>query len=169
MENELLSTEEKVLEHYLNIMKNYEIGSENHTKALKAYMELKDRVIQSTKIENEKYYKDRELELKEKQLRHEKCYKNHELRLKERQLDNEEYYKTHELELKEKQLENDKSNNKKSLVIESLKAIVPMGLFIGNCIFQSIWIKRLNEFETTGTYTYTSSKRLVDSIFNFKK
>ena len=169
MENELLSTEEKVLQHYLNIMNRSEIGSEEHTKALKAYMELKDRVIQSTKIENEKYYKDRELELKEKQLRHEKCYKNHELRLKERQLDNEEYYKTHELELKEKQLENDKSNNKKSLVIESLKTVVPIGLFIGNCIFQSIWIKRLNEFETTGTYTYTSSKRLIDSIFNFKK
>ena len=89
--------------------------------------------------------------------------------MKERQLDNEEYYKTHELELKEKQLENDKSNNKKSLVIESLKTVVPISLFIGNCIFQSIWIKRLNEFETTGTYTYTSSKRLIDSIFNFKK
>lgn len=169
MENELLSTEEKVLEHYLNIMNRSEIGSEEHTKALKAYMELKDRVIQSTKIENEKYYKDRELELKEKQLRTEKYYKNHELKFKEKQLESEEYYKMNDLKLKEKQLENDKSNNKKSLVIESLKTIVPMGLFIGNCIFQSIWIKRLNEFETTGTYTYTSSKRLVDSIFNFKK
>lgn len=169
MENELLSTEEKVLEHYLNIMKNYEIGSENHTKALKAYMELKDRVIQSTKIENEKYYKDRELELKEKQLRTEKYYKNHELKFKEKQLESEEYYKMNDLKLKEKQLENDKSNNKKSLVIESLKTVVPISLFIGNCIFQSIWIKRLNEFETTGTYTYTSSKRLIDSIFNFKK
>ena len=51
MENELLSTEEKVLEHYLNIMNRSEIGSEEHTKALKGYMELKDRVIQSTKIE----------------------------------------------------------------------------------------------------------------------
>ena len=169
MENELLSTEEKVLEHYLNIMNRSEIGSEEHTKALKGYMELKDRVIQSTKIENEKYYKDRELELKEKQLRTEKYYKNHELKFKEKQLESEEYYKMNDLKLKEKQLENDKSNNKKSLVIESLKTIVPMGLFIGNCIFQSIWIKRLNEFETTGTYTYTSSKRLIDSIFNFKK
>ena len=27
----------------------------------------------------------------------------------------------------------------------------------------------LYEFDTTGTYTYTSSKRLIDSIFNFKK
>ena len=133
MENELLSAEEKVLQHYLNIMNRSEIGSEEHTKALKGYMELKDRVIQSKRIEHEKYYKDRELELKEKQL------------------------------------ENDKSNNKKSLVIESLKTVVPISLFIGNCIFQSIWIKRLNEFETTGTYTYTSSKRLIDSIFNFKK
>ena len=133
MENELLSAEEKVLQHYLNIMNRSEVGSEEHTKALKGYMELKDRVIQSKRIEHEKYYKDRELELKEKQL------------------------------------ENDKSNNKKSLVIESLKTVVPISLFIGNCIFQSIWIKRLNEFETTGTYTYTSSKRLIDSIFNFKK
>ena len=90
MENELLSAEEKVLQHYLNIMNRSEIGSEEHTKALKGYMELKDRVIQSKRIEHEKYYKDRELELKEKQLRNEKCYKNHELRLKERQLDNEE-------------------------------------------------------------------------------
>lgn len=169
MENELLSAEEKVLQHYLNIMNRSEIGSEEHTKALKGYMELKDRIIQSTKIENEKYYKDRELELKEKQLRTEKYYKNHELKFKEKQLESEEYYKMNDLKLKEKQLENDKSNNKKSLVIESLKTVVPISLFIGNCIFQSIWIKRLNEFETTGTYTYTSSKRLIDSIFNFKK
>ena len=59
MENELLSAEEKVLQHYLNIMNRSEIGSEEHTKALKGYMELKDRVIQSKRIEHEKYYKDK--------------------------------------------------------------------------------------------------------------
>ena len=148
MENELLSTEEKVLEHYLNIMNRSEIGSEEHTKALKGYMELKDRVIQSTKIENEKYYKDRELELKEKQLRTEKYYKNHELKFKEKQLESEEYYKMNDLKLKEKQLENDKSNNKKSLVIESLKTVVPISLFIGNL---KLWLRKIKTFNNNHT------------------
>ena len=51
MENELLSAEEKVLQHHLYIMNRSEIGSEEHTKALKGYMELKDSVIQSKRIE----------------------------------------------------------------------------------------------------------------------
>ena len=151
MEDKQLNTEEEVMKRYLEIMNTSEVGSEEHTKALNGYKELKDRCIQLTRISNEEYYRIQELQLKEAQL------------------SKDEYYKNREMALKEAQIELDKKAKRKNFVIETLKVAVPIGLAVGNYVFQSIWIKRINEFETTGTYTNTSSKRLVDAIFNFKK
>ena len=133
MNNRNLELEEQVLERYLEIMNTSEVGSEEHTKALAGYKEIRDREIQEHKT----------------------------------QID--EAYKEEEIGIKREQLNLDKKAKKRNFILDILKVAVPVGVTVGTMVYQSTWMRNMNQFEQTGTYTYTSSKNLIKSIFNLKK
>ena len=133
MNNINLELEEKVLERYLEIMNSSEVGSEEHTKALAGYKEIRDRLIQDEKVRID------------------------------------ETYKEEELTIKQQQLTLDTKSKRRNFILDILKVAVPVGVTVGTMVYQSAWMRNMNQFEQTGTYTYTSSKNLIKSIFNLKK
>lgn len=126
MNNRNLELEEQVLERYLEIMNSSEVGSEEHTKALAGYKEIRDRGIQDRKVGIDETYRGKELDL-------------------------------------------DTKSKRRNFILDILKIAVPVGVTVGTMVYQSAWMRNMNQFEQTGTYTYTSSKNLIKSIFNLKK
>lgn len=150
--------EESVLKDSLQTIEILDPEDTNAKEAVKTYNTVTDERIKREKIISDERIKKLELKLEKQKLELEKI-----------KIENDNNIKLQTLELEREKLDQDKVNQIKNRKIEILKVVaVPVGIFVADCVFKSVWMVLNNRFETSDTHTYTSSKRLRDSILSFK-
>ncbi|MGM9968860.1 MAG: hypothetical protein ACI35S_00520 [Anaeroplasma sp.] len=91
---------------------------------------------------------------------------NKKIELEKVELEKEKNNSTIQLE-KEKIGKNTKSDriNRRIKVVEI--SVVPIGLFVGKCLFQNYAMKQVCNFEKDYTFTTTPSRNIISSLFKF--
>lgn len=160
--------EEVVVTNLQYVLSDNYINKEEKQKDFDNAMKAADRLIRLKEIEStDKVNKlNKKIELEKVELEKEK--NNSILQLDKEKIELEKEKNNSALQLdKEKIEKNAKSDmiNRRIKVIEI--SVVPIGLFVGKCLFQNYAMKQVCNFEKDYTFTTTPSRNIISSLFKF--